>query len=146
MELYQIVQLVLALVIAGLYIYKKVTGTDVLKIIVLSKPVVIAFTAVIEAVYKLIPHDSLRIIKIILDAAVDATEQAEKAWLMGTLTREERNPYAKALAREVLEKAGIAITERIEAIVNGVIEMTCMVLPHGVEPQVQEQEAAAVLA
>lgn len=122
------------------------TGTDVLKIIVLSKPVVVAFTTVIEAVYKLMPHDSLRVIKIILDAAVDATELAEKAWLMGTLTREERNPYAKALAREVLEKAGIAITERIEAIVNGVIEMTCMVLPHGVEPQVQEQETAAALA
>ena len=41
----------------------------------------------------------------------------------------------------VLEKASIEVTDRIEAISNGVIEMTCMVLPHGVEPQVQEQEA-----
>ena len=71
---------------------------------------------------------------------MDATEFAEKAWLLGQLSRDERNPYAKALAREVLEKAGVEIDERIEAIINGVIEMTCMVLPHGVEPQVQEQE------
>lgn len=60
---------------------------------------------------------------------------------MGQLAREERNPYAKQLAREILEKAGIEITAQVDAIINGVIEMTCMVLPHGLEPQVQEQEA-----
>lgn len=60
---------------------------------------------------------------------------------MGQLTREERNPYAKQLAREILEKAGIEITAQVDAIINGAIEMTCMVLPHGLEPQVQEQEA-----
>lgn len=70
-----------------------------------------------------------------LDAAVDATEVAEKAWLMGELPREERNPHAKELARATLEKAGIEITAQIEAIISGVIEMTCMVLPHGVEPK-----------
>lgn len=126
--------------IAGVYIYKKLTGTDVLKLIVMSRPVVVALTAVIEALYKLVPSETLRIIKTILNAAVDATEVAEKAWLMGALAREERNPYAKALAREVLEKAGIEVTAQVEAIISGVIEMTCMVLPHGVEPQVQEQE------
>lgn len=126
--------------IAGLYIYKKLTGTDVLKLIVMSRPVVVALTAVIEALYKLVPSETLHVIKTILNAAVDATDVAEKAWLMGALAREERNPYAKALAREVLEKAGIEVTAQVEAIISGVIEMTCMVLPHGVEPQVQEQE------
>lgn len=126
---------------SGLYIYKKITGTDVLKMIIMSRPVVVAFTAVIEALYKIVPSETLRVIKTILNAAVDATELAEKAWLMGHLEREERNSVAKQLAREVLEKAGIEVTAQIEAIISGVIEMTCMVLPHGLEPQVQEQEA-----
>ena len=126
---------------AGLYVYKKITGTDVLKMIIMSRPVIVAFTAVIEALYKIVPSETLRVIKTILNAAVDATELAEKAWLMGQLKREERNPVAKQLAREVLEKAGIEVTAQVEAIISGVIEMTCMVLPHGMEPQVQEQEA-----
>ena len=138
MELHQIVWLVLALTVAGLYVYKRCTGTDVLKLIVMSRPVVVALTAVIEALYKLVPSETLRIIKTILNAAVDATQFAEKAWLAGDLAREERNPKAKELAREVLEKAGIAVTPQIDAIISGVIEMTCMVLPHGLEPQVQE--------
>lgn len=123
---------------AGLYIYKRCTGTDVLKLIVMSRPVVVALTAVIAALYKLVPSETLRVIKTILNAAVDATQFAEKAWLAGDLAREERNLKAKELAREVLEKAGITVTPQIEAIISGVIEMTCMVLPHGLEPKVQE--------
>lgn len=110
--------------------------------IVMSRPVVVALTAVIDALYKLVPSETLRVIKTILNAAVDATEVAEKAWLMGELPREERNPYAKQLALKVLEMAGIEVTAQVEAIISGVIEMTCMVLPHGLEPQVQEQEVA----
>lgn len=106
--------------------------------LVMSRPVVIALTGVIEALYKLVPNETLRVIKTILNAAVDATELAEKAWLMGELEREERNPYAKTLARNVLEKAGITVTAQVEAIINGVIEMTCMVLPHGVKPEEKE--------
>ena len=100
----------------------------------MSRPVIVALTSVIDAVYKLVPSQTLKTIKVILSAAVDATEVAEKAWLMGELKREERNPYAKALAREVLALAGIEITAQIDAIISGVIEMTCMVLPHGLEP------------
>ena len=116
-----------------------------MKLIVMSRPVVVALTAVIEALYKLVPSETLRVIKTILNAAVDATQFAEKAWLAGDLAREERNPKAKEMAREVLEKAGIAVTPQIEAIISGVIEMTCMVLPHGLEPQVQEQEVAVLV-
>ena len=138
MELYQIIQLVLALVVAGLVIYKRCTGTDLLKMVVMSKPVVVALTAVIEALYKLVPSKTLKVIKTVLNAAVDATEFAEQAWLAGNLSREERNPKAKELAREMLEKAGIEVTSQIEAIINGVIEMTCMVLPHGLTPKTTE--------
>lgn len=140
MQLYQIVLLVLVAAIVGLYLYKRFTGIDVLKMLIMSKPVVTALTAVVEALCKLVPSKELQIIKTVLDAATDATEIAEKAWLMGQLSREERNPYAKGQARYVLEKAGIEIDDRINAIVDGVIEMTCMVLPHGVEPHVEQHD------
>ena len=80
------------------------------------------------------PNETLRIIKLALNAGVEATEMAEKAWLLGTLTKEERNPYAKQLAKEMLETVGVEVNEKIEVIIAGVIEMACMVLPHGVAP------------
>lgn len=101
----------------------------------MSKPVIVALTSLMDAVCKILPNKTLLIISTVLDAAVDATEVAEKTWLMGELSREDRNPYAKSLARQVLVMAGIEVTPQIEAIISGVIEMTCMVLPHGVEPE-----------
>lgn len=122
--------------VVGLYVYKRISGKDILKIIASSRPVIVALTAVVDAVYKIAPSDTIQIIKAIMNAAVDATEFAEKAWLAGELEREERNAKAKELARDVLQKAGIEVTPQIEAIVSGVIEMTCMLLPHGVKPDV----------
>ena len=75
-----------------------------------------------------------------LDASVEGAELAEKAWLLGNLEREERNPFAKEVAYDLLETVGIEITVQIEAIVAGIIEMTCMVLPHGVKPEEPEDE------
>lgn len=72
---------------------------------------------------------------------MEATELAEKAWLLGNLEKDERNAYAKEVAYSFLEDVGIEITPQVEAIVAGVIEMTCMVLPHGVEPETQNPYA-----
>lgn len=132
----------LVFLIAGLYIYNRFTGTDLLRKVVMSKPVIVALTSLMDAVCKILPNKTLKIISTVLDAAVDATEVAEKTWLMGELSREDRNPYAKSLARQVLVMAGIEVTPQIEAIISGVIEMTCMVLPHGVEPEGSKKENA----
>lgn len=139
MEWYHVLLVVFAVVIAGLYIYKRLTGVDILKMIVMSRPVLVALSSQIEAVSKIFPSETLRVIKHVQDASVEATELAEKAWLMGNLEKEERNPFAKEAAYDLLETIGIQITPQIEAIVAGVIEMTCMVLPHGVEPEKTEE-------
>lgn len=138
MEWYNILLLILMAVIVALYLYKRFTGTDLLKTIVMSKPVLVAQKSVINALYDVVPNETLRIIKLALNAGVEATELAEKAWLMGNLVKEERNPYAKQLAKEMLETVGIEVNEKIEVIIAGVIEMACMVLPHGVEPVTNE--------
>ncbi len=38
-------------------------------------------------------------------------------------------------AQQVLEKAGVEITDQIRMIVDGIIEIVCILLPHGVEPE-----------
>ena len=42
MELYQIILLVLAAIMAGLYIYKRITGKDILRGVMISRPVIAA--------------------------------------------------------------------------------------------------------
>ena len=76
MEWYTILLIVLFAAILGLYVYRRITGADLQKAIVLSKPVVVALSAAMDTVCKLIPNTTLQLIKSILDAAVEATEFA----------------------------------------------------------------------
>ena len=132
MELYQIILLALAVIVAGLYIYKRVTGKDILRGVMLSRPVIAGLGAAAEAVYNIWPDKKeLKIVHTVMKAAIEGAEIAEKAWKMGNLEREERNPYAKKLVKETLAKAGIDVTPQVELIISGVIEAVCIVLPHG---------------
>ena len=135
MELYQIIIILFAVIIAGLYIYRRITGIDLLQKIAQAKPVVAAVASAVEAAYKLWPNDALRIVHTVLKAGAESAETAEKAWLMGDLEKEKRNEYAKTLAKETLEKANIEITPQIEMIIGGIIEVVCILLPHGQTPK-----------
>lgn len=131
MELYQILLCVLAAIVAGLYIYKRITGKDWLRHVMLSRPIIAAQGATVEAIYKIWPGSAeLKTVHTVMTAAIEAAEIAEKAWKMGNLEKDERNAYAKKLVKETLVKAGIEITPQIEMIVSGVIEAVCIVLPH----------------
>lgn len=141
MELYQIILQALAVIVAGLYIYKRITGKDILRSIMLSRPVIAALGATAEAIYNIWPDKKeLKVVNIIMNAAIEGAEIAEKAWKMGNLDKDERNAYAKKLVKETLAKAGIEVTPQIEMIVSGVIEAVCIVLPHAKK---EEQEVSA---
>lgn len=130
-DVYQIVQLALGTIVAGLYVYKKITGKDVLRHVMLSRPVIKALGVAVEAVYKVWPEKAvLKIVYIIMNAAIEGAEIAEKAWQMGNLEDDERNAYAKKFVKETLGKADIIVTPQIDMIVNGIIEAVCMILPH----------------
>lgn len=75
-----------------------------------------------------------------LEAAGEGAETAEELWKLGELPKEERNAYAKEIAAEVLTKAGIEVTDQIQMIIDGAIEMVCMLMPHGVVPYNQETQ------
>lgn len=86
----------------------------------------------------ILPSPYFKTIVIVLEAAGEGTETAEELWKLGELPKDERNDYAKKIAADVLSKAGIEITEQIQMIINGSIEMVCMLMPHGVVPYNQE--------
>lgn len=140
MDAFSICFAVFATVVVILYLYYRFTGVNMLKVVILSRPVITAVAAAVDAVKALWPNDTLDIVHTALLAGAEATELAEKAWLMGELDRDDRNAYAKGLAYETLEKAGVVVDDRVKAMVNGIIEATCMLLPHGVEPEVVEEE------
>lgn len=121
----------IGVIIAGLYIYKRFTGVDILKNIALLRPVIDAMAAAVAAVYKVLPHkESEDIVEKIAKAAVKGAEMAEAAWKAGKLPKEERNAYAKKWIADTLFEAGIEITDQVKAIIDGAIEATCMILPH----------------
>lgn len=135
MELYEIVIIVVAVVVVAMYLYKRITGVDLLHKFAQTKPVITALAAAVDAVYKLWPNDTLKIAHTVLKAGAQGAGFAEDAWLMGQIEKEERNEYAKQLARKMVEQAGFEVTEQIEKIIDGIIEATCLLLPHGVEPK-----------
>lgn len=133
MEIYQILILVFAVILAGLYVYKRITGIDLLQKIALTQPVIAAVAAAVEAAQKLWPNDVLKIAHATLKAGAEAAQEAERLWIMGELPKEERNAFAKTMAKETLEKAGIEVTAQIDMIIAGMIEVMCILLPHGVK-------------
>jgi hypothetical protein len=139
MELWQWVLLGVVAVFTILYILKRFFNIDLLTKVVTFKPILTTVIAVLTAVQKLLPNPYLSIILVVLKAAATGAEQAEKLWLIGQLDKEARNDYAKKWARETLESSGLVVTEPIEKIISGIIEVVCILLPHGVTPTEPEK-------
>jgi len=108
---------------------------------VLSRPVIAGLQAACDAVYNIWPErKELKTVSTVMKAAIEGAEIAEKAWKLGNLTKEERNPYAKSLVKETLGNAGIEITPQIAMIIDGIIEAVCIVLPHEKKAPEEENE------
>ena len=146
MDAYQIILIVIGVIIAGLYIYERITGKSILRNNMLSRPVITAIGGAVEAVYKIWPDKKpLKIVYIIVQAAVEGAEIAEKAWQIGNIEKEDRNAFAKALVKDTLNKAGITITPQVEAIIAGIIEAVCIVLPHENKNTEEEEEEVTAI-
>lgn len=135
MELYQIVQLIVAAVIGVLYIVQRFTGISFMEKIVQWKPVLIALGATLKAVSGALPSEDQKMVITVLDAACKGAEAAEELWLLGGIPKEDRNSYAKYIVENTLTNANIVITDQIRAIIDGGIEMMCLLMPHGLEPE-----------
>lgn len=137
MEMYQIVQLVVAAAIVVLYFVQKFTGINFMEKVIQWKPVLVALSVLIKSMAMAIPNDQLKIAITVLEAASKGTETAEELWKMGQLPKNERNEYAQVMIAEILKKADIEVTSQIQMIINGGVEIVCMLMPHGVVPEAE---------
>lgn len=134
MEGYQIILLAVAAAVGILYIVQRFTGFNLLEKIIQWRPVAVALGATLKAVAGALPSEDLKLVINVLEAACNGAKVAEDLWLMGQLPKEERNEYAQLVVAKVLKDAGIQVTEQIQMIIDGGIEMMCLLMPHGLEP------------
>lgn len=142
MNTYQIIFLCIAATVLAAYLIDRFTGRKLTLAIVQWRPALIALTALCDAIAGVLPSSTFPIVATVLRAVSDATQKAEKLYLMGELPKAERNEYAQLLIAEVLRDAGIDVTEQVQEIIDGCIAVVCMLMPHGLEPVVPEGELA----
>lgn len=133
MNLFEITLLIVgALLLIGIvYAWRK--NKDLFELNKFFSPILSSLYLTIKAVGKVLPsHNILTLITTVLEAAIQATRLAEQMWLDGNIDKEQRNIYAKNYISEILEQAGIAVTEEVEDIIDGAIALTCALLPHEV--------------
>lgn len=136
MNVYEIIFLCVVAAIFVVYIIDRCTGHKLMLKVIQWHPVLIALTALCSAIAGILPSSYFTIVSAVLKAASEATQKAEKLYLMGTLPKDERNEYAQSLITEVLTEAGIEVTDQIQKIIDGCIAVVCMLMPHGVQPRV----------
>lgn len=116
------------------------TGVDLLRKVIIVRPVLTAMANTAAAVYSIFPgRKEIKNVQTVIDAAVKGAELAEEAWRMGALEREERNAYAKQWIANTLAEAGIKVTPQIQMVIDGAIEATCMILPRIVKQEENEE-------
>lgn len=141
MEFESIVFIVLGTLLLGGIVVCAYFGKDYLRYHKVFAPVLEILCSCIKGISGMMPNNaSLMILSTVLNAAIEATEMAERLWLDGMLDKEQRNVYAKNYIADILEKAKIKPNENINNIVDGVIAFVCYLLPHGQQPVFSTEE------
>lgn len=140
MEFSSIVFIVIGTVLLGGAVACAYFGRDYLRYHKVFAPVIEVLCSCIKGISGMMPNNTaLRILSIVMNAAVEATEMAERLWLDCTIDKEQRNAYAMNYIAGILEKANITVDSNIQAVIDGVVAATCYLLPHGVEPEEEEE-------
>ena len=91
-----------------------------------------------------LPSEYFKTVNTILRAVCDGTVTAEELWKMDKLDKSERNAYAKKIIASKLAAAGIEVTQQIEQVIDGVIAVVCMLLPHEEKIELSDGEAEQI--
>lgn len=130
MNAYEITLLCVIGAIVAVWLVDRFTGGHITEKIIQWHPVLAALTALTSAVSAVLPSSYFATLNVILKAVCDGTVTAEQLWKMDKPPKEERNAYAKLLIGEKLAAAGIEVTPQIEQVIDGVIAIVCMLMPH----------------
>lgn len=144
MDTYGIVLLCIVGAILTIWLIDKFTHGKLVACIVQWRPVLAAMTTLVSAVAAVLPSNYFKTVNTILRAVCDGTVTAEELWKMNEIEKSERNAYAKSLIADKLDKAGIVVTEQIGQVIDGVIAVVCMLLPHEEKIELSDGEAEQI--
>ena len=144
MDTYGIVLLCIVGAVLTVWLIDRLTHGAIIAKIVQWRPVLTAMTTLVSAVAAVLPSEYFKTVNTILRAVCDGTVTAEELWKMDKLDKSERNAYAKKIIASKLASAGIEVTQQIEQVIDGVIAVVCMLLPHESHEVLSEGEAEKV--
>lgn len=94
-------------------------------------PILKSALMVLQAVGGLMPDNSVITTAVqVISVAIEAAGYAEKLWLDGDIEKDNRPDSAKEYIASVLSKANIEISDSLQSIINGIIALTCYLMPH----------------
>lgn len=131
METSQIIWLVVGgLILIGLGI-AYFTNKDYLKYANIFSPILNSALVVLQTVGGLMPDNTvIKTAVAVVSTAIEAAGYAEKLWLQGDIDKEKRPENAKEYITYTLAQADIEITDSLQAIIDGIIALTCYFMPH----------------
>lgn len=134
MNTYGIALLIVLGILVVLYLLDKVTGKNTLLYIVAGKPILSALTLLAKAIGAATGSPWFDVAYVTMNAAIDATERAEQLWKNGELPKDQREDYATLMIAGALRDAGITVTDDLQTVIDGVVALTAMLLPHETKP------------
>ena len=139
MNTYQICFLLLAAAYVTIFLYEKVTGKAIFIKVKEALPIMQALRLLSSAVDGVYPSTYFDLANSVMDAAINATKKAEDLWKSGDINKEDRPEYCRFVLMDTLREAGIETTQQVEEIAQGAIALTCLLMPHGVNPDAEEE-------
>lgn len=144
MDTYGIVLLCIVGAVMTVWLIDRLTHGAIIAKIVQWRPVLTAMTTLVSAVAAALPSEYFKTVNTILRAVCDGTVTAEELWKMDKLDKSERNAYAKKIIASKLAASGIEVTQQIEQVIDGVIAVVCMLLPHEEKIELSDGEAEQI--
>lgn len=107
------------------------TNKDYLKYANIFSPILNSARVVLQTVGGLMPDNTvIKTAVAVVSTAIEAAGYAEKLWLQGDIDKEKRPENAKEYITYTLAQADIEITDSLQAIIDGIIALTCYFMPH----------------
>lgn len=107
------------------------TNKDYLKYANIFSPILNSALVVLQTVGGLMPDNTvIKTAVAVVSTAIEAAGYAEKLWLQGDIDKEKRPENAKEYITYTLAQADIEITDSLQAIIDGIIALTCYFMPH----------------
>lgn len=143
MSQYNIIYLIIIAALGILFIYEWRTGKSIFAKVTAGQPILEALKLLTKACTGVFPSRYFDTASIVIEACINATVNAEDAWKIGQIPKEERNAYCQLLIARNLKEVGIIITDQVQEVIDGAIALICMLMPHSAlaEKEKEKEEA-----